>query len=70
MTDGMKDTDAKQVKCYTWRHRCAVDDEYQVYATSRKDALDVAIARFENGDSPDDSRVIQDSWTLMEVEDD
>lgn len=33
---------------------------------SRKDALDVAIARLENGDS----RVIQDSWTLMEVEDD
>lgn len=70
MHDGMKDTDAKQERCYTWRHRCAVDDEYQVYAKSRKDALDIAISRIENGDSPDDSRVIQDTWTLMEVEDD
>lgn len=70
MPDGMKDEGNKKKKCYTWRHRCAVDDEYQVYATSRKDALDVAISRLENGDSPDDSRVIQDTWTLMEVEDD
>ena len=66
----MRKDEAKQERCYTWRHRCAVADEYQVYSKSRKDALDIAISRIENGDSPDDSRVIQDTWTLMEVEDD
>lgn len=70
MHDGMKDTDAKQERCYTWRHRWKQDDEYQVFARSRREAMKIAIERFFCDDYPDNSRVIQDSWTLMEVEDD
>lgn len=70
MHDGMKDTDAKQERCYTWRHRWKQDDEYQVFARSRSEAMKIAIERFFSDDYPDNSRVIQDSWTLMEVEDD
>ena len=69
MPDGMKDTDAKQEKRYTWRHRWKQDDEYQVFARSRSEAMKIAIERFFCDDYPDNSRVIQDSWTLMEVED-
>ena len=60
----------KQEKRYTWRHRWKQDDEYQVFARNRGEAMKIAIERFFSDDSPDDSRVIQDSWTLMEVEDD
>lgn len=60
----------KQEKRYTWRHRWKQDDEYQVFARSRGEAMKIAIERFFSDDSPDDSRVIQDTWTLMEVEDD
>jgi len=70
MHDGMKDTDAKQERCYTWRHRRKQDDEYQVFARSRSEAMEIAIERFFSDDYPDNSRVIQDSWTLMEEEDD
>ena len=70
MPDGMKDTDAKQEKRYTWRRRWKQDDEYQVFARSRSEAMKIAIERFFCDDYPDNSRVIQDSWTLMEVEDD
>ena len=60
----------KQEKRYTWRHRWKQDDEYQVFARSREEAMKIAIERFFTYDPPDDSRVIQDTWTLMEVEDD
>lgn len=60
----------KQEKRYTWRHRWKQDDEYQVFARNRGEAMKIAIERFFSDDSPDDSRVIQDTWTLMEVEDD
>lgn len=57
-------------KRYTWRHRCALDDTYRVYARSKKEALDFAIFRFENGDIPDQSATIRDTWTLVEEKDD
>lgn len=67
----MKDTEEdKQEKRYTWRHRWTQDDEYQVFARSRSEARKIALARFEVEDDPDDSAVVRDTWTLMEVEDD
>lgn len=57
-------------KRYTWRHCWTQYDEYRVFAKSRDEARKIALARFGVEDYPDDSRVVRDTWTLMEVEDD
>lgn len=58
------------MKRYTWRHTVSQQDEYEVFANSENAAREKAYALYDLEEDPSNTLVTEDSWDLVEVEDD